>query len=260
MGGNTAHPKPALYQNFGKRRLPPRLTPPDPARTKGASQRVQPPARVKIVVIEDQVMMRGLIVRVCREHFPGEPVHDASDTRTGVDLCRRIQPDIVLLDLDLPDGDGLDLLAEIHRDSPQSKIIVVTSHSDEYAIHRSLEAGVAAFVDKCSQPIEVVSEAIAAVAAGRAYFSPVVVRAKNRLRDDPKAFTKLLSPREQEILRLLGEGLPNDQVAERVGVSPKTIHSYRRNIMVKLGIHSTPQLIRYAMEKGFTRLKAGSSA
>ena len=210
---------------------------------------------MKIVAIEDQVMMRGLIVRVCREHFPGETVREAADGRTGGALCREIQPDIVLLDLDLPDGDGLDLMSDIRGASPRSRIVVITSHSDDYAIHRCLEAGVAAFVDKCSQPIEVVSEAIAAVAGGRSYFSPVVVRAKARLRDDPKAFTKLLSGREQEILRLLGEGMANEQVAERVGVSPQTIHSYRRNIMVKLGIHSTPQLIRYAVEKGFTRLR-----
>jgi DNA-binding NarL/FixJ family response regulator len=214
---------------------------------------------LKIVAIEDQVMMRGLIVRVCREHFPGKTVREAADYRTGRALCRQIQPDIVLLDLDLPDGDGLDLMVELRELSPGSKIVVITSHSDDYAIHRCLESGVAAFVDKCSQPIDVVSEAIAAVAAGRPFYSPVVVRAKARLRDDPKAFTKLLSPREQEILRLLGEGLPNDDVATRVGVSPQTIHSYRRNIMVKLGVHSTPQLIRYALDKGFTRLRPHSA-
>jgi DNA-binding NarL/FixJ family response regulator len=214
---------------------------------------------VKIVAIEDQVMMRGLIVRVCREHFPGETVREAADGKAGRELCRQIRPDIVLLDLDLPDGDGLDLLTDIREAAPHSKVIVITSHSDAYAIHRSLEAGVAAFVDKCSQPIEVVSEAISSVAAGRSYYSPVVTREKNRLRDDPKAFTKLLSPREQDILRLLGEGLSNEQVATRVGVSPQTIHSYRRNIMVKLGIHSTPQLIRYAVETGFTRLRPHSA-
>lgn len=204
-------------------------------------------------------MMRGLIVRVCREHFPGKTVREAADYRTGRELCRQVQPDIVLLDLDLPDGDGLDLMAEIRTSSPASKVVVITSHSDDYAIHRCLEEGVAAFVDKCSQPIDVVSEAIVAVAAGRTFFSPVVVRAKSRLRDDPKAFTKLLSAREQEILRLLGEGLANDEVAAKVGVTPATIHSYRRNIMVKLGIHSTPQLIRYAIEKGFTRLRPATT-
>ena len=199
--------------------------------------------------------MRGLIVRVCQQHFPGETVREAADVRTGAELCRRTKPDLVLLDLDLPDGDGLDLLGDIREASPKARVIVITSHSDDYAVHRSLEAGVSAFVDKCSQPIEVVGEAIAAVAAGRIYYSPVVASARMRLRDDPKAFNKLLSAREQEILRLLGEGLPNDDVAQRVNVSPQTIHSYRRNIMVKLGIHSTPQLIRYAVEKGFTRLR-----
>jgi DNA-binding NarL/FixJ family response regulator len=241
-------PKPGVYQNFGN----------------GSGLRVRDRTpisnSVKIVAIEDQVMMRGLIVRVCREYFPGETVREAADGRAGRELCRQLKPDLVLLDLDLPDGDGLDLLADIRDAAPHSKVIVITSHSDEFAIHRSLEAGVAAFVDKCSQPIEVVGEAIAAVAAGRSFYSPVVVRAKARLRDDPKAFTKLLSPREQEILRLLGEGLPNEEVAQRAGVSPQTIHSYRRNIMVKLGIHSTPQLIRYAVEKGFARLRAANPA
>lgn len=214
---------------------------------------------VNIVVVEDQVMMRGLIVRVCRDHFPGALVSEAADVRTGRRLCREQAVDLLLLDLDLPDGDGLDFLAEAGGGSPRTRIIVITSHSDDYAIHRCLEAGVAAFVDKCSQPIEVVGEALAAVAAGRNYYSPVVQGVRTRMRMDPKAFNKLLSAREQEILRLLGEGFTNDEVAEKAGVSPQTIHSYRRNIMVKLGIHSTPQLIRYAVEKGFTRLRSHSS-
>ncbi len=200
-------------------------------------------------------MMRGLIARVCRDQFAGAAVEEAPDAQRGLALCRKLQPDLVLLDLDLPDGDGLDRVAEIRREAPKAKVIVVTSHSDDYAIYRSLERDVAAFVDKCAQPIEAVGEALAAVAAGRTFFSPVVGRAKARLRSDPQSFHKLLSPREQEILRLLGEGLSNDEVAGRAGISPQTIHSYRRNIMAKLGIHSTPELIHYAMEKGFTRLR-----
>jgi DNA-binding NarL/FixJ family response regulator len=211
---------------------------------------------LKIVIIEDQVMMRGLIARVCRDYFADVSLEEAADGAKGLGLCRQLQPDLVLLDLDLPDGDGLDRVAEIHRLAPRAKIIVITSHSDQYAIYRSLEKGVAAFVDKCAQPIEAVGEAIAAVADGRTFFSPVVGRARAQLRNDPQAFHKLLSTREQEILRLLGEGLSNDEVAKRVEVAAQTIHSYRRNIMAKLGIHSTPQLIRYAVEKGFTRLRS----
>ena len=214
------------------------------------------PDRMTIVVIEDQIMMRGLIVRVCREHFACKRIAEAASGADGLKRCREVQPDLVLLDLDLPDGDGLDRVSEIRKISPGAKIVVVTSHSDDYAIQRSLDANVAAFVDKCAQPIEAVSEAIAAVAAGRTFYSPVVARAKARLRADPRAFTKILSPREQEILRLLGQGLGNDEVAAHFTVSPQTIHSYRRNIMAKLGIHSTPELIRYAVEKGFTRLRA----
>jgi DNA-binding NarL/FixJ family response regulator len=215
---------------------------------------------MKLVVIEDQVMVRDLIVQLCREHFPAAEVAHANDGRTGIALCDRLKPQIALLDLDLPDGDGLDRIGEIRAHSPGTKIIVITSHSDDYAIHRSLEANVAAFVDKCSLPIEAVGDAIAEVAAGRTFFSPVVQRAKTRLVRDPHAFTKLLSLREQEVLRLLGEGFRNETVAERLNVSPKTILSYRRNIMMKLGVHSTPELIRYAFKKGFTRLRQEDGA
>lgn len=222
---------------------------------RGARARRRFALKMNVVVIEDQVMVRGLIARVCQERFSCERLAEAADGRTGVALCQQLQPELVLLDLDLPDGDGLDRMPEIRRVAPHARIVVITSHSDEFSIHRSLEAGVAGFVDKCAHPIEAVSEAIRAVESGRRFFSPVVGRARAQLRDDPKAFTKLLSAREQEVLRLLGEGLSNDEVAAHVGVSPQTVHSYRRNIMSKLGIHSTPHLIRYAVQKGFTRLR-----
>lgn len=200
-------------------------------------------------------MVRELMVQICRGSFPKAEVFAAADGKSGLERCRNLRPDIVLLDLDLPDCDGLDLVAAIRGLHPGVRIVVVTSHSDDYAIHRSLEAHVAAFVDKCSQPIEAVGDAISEVAAGRVYYSPVVARAKARLSRDPQAFTKLLSVREQEVLRLLGEGFHNDVVAERLAVSPKTVLTHRRNIMSKLGVHSTPELIRYAFRKGFTRLR-----
>lgn len=219
-----------------------------------------PPASLRLLVIEDQVMVRNLVAQLCREQFTGAEVAEAGDGRSGVELCGRLRPDIVLLDLDLPDGDGLDRLAEIRQRAPSARIVVITSHSDDYAIHRSLEANVAAFVDKCSQPIEAVGDAISEVAAGRTFHSPTVARAWARMRRDPHAFTKVLSLREQEVLRLLGEGFHNDTVAERLGVSPKTILTHRRNIMAKLGVHSTPELIRYAFKKGFTRLRQDEPA
>lgn len=215
---------------------------------------------MRLLVIEDQVMVRDFVAQLCREQFAGAEVAEASDGRTGIEMCGQLRPHIVLLDLDLPDGDGLDRIPEIRQRAPGVKIIVITSHSDDYAIHRSLEAGVAAFVDKCSQPIEAVGDAISEVAAGRTFHSPTVARTWARLRRDPHAFTKLLSLREQEVLRLLGEGFHNDTVAERLGVSPKTILTHRRNIMAKLGVHSTPELIRYAFKKGFTRLRQDEPA
>jgi two-component system response regulator NreC len=210
---------------------------------------------VRIVVIEDQAMVRGLLVRVCRQHPKCGDVMEASDGEEGVRLARRHAPDVVLLDLELPDGDGLDRLDELRKAAPGAKVIVVTSHNGEYVIHRAIQEGVAAFVDKCGQSSDVVTEAIDAVLRGRTFYSPVVAKARARMREDPNAFTKLLSDREQRVLCLLGAGLSNEQVAERLGVSAGTVHAYRRNIMFKLGIHSTPALIHYALEKGFTFLR-----
>ena len=91
--------------------------------------------------------------------------------------------------------------------------------------------------------------------AGRRYLSSAVQRLRANLRADPAAFDKILSDREQAVLRLVGEGLDNDAVAARLKISPSTAKNHRLNIMAKLDLHSTPQLIRYAIEKGFTRLR-----
>ncbi len=206
------------------------------------------------------MMVRDMIVGLCRRKFPSAHVLEAPNGAAGVAHCRQSPPDIVLLDLDLPDGDGMDRVEAIRALAPEAKIIIVTSHSDEFSIYRSLQLNVSAFVDKCAQPMTIVRQAISAVAAGRTYYSPVVSRVLERLRADPVAFTKLLSRRELEILRFLGEGLENDVIARHFGVSPLTIHTYRRNIMCKLGVHSASELIRYSVEKGFSRLRSTTRA
>lgn len=213
---------------------------------------------MKIVVIEDQAMVRGLVVRACHEAYPCEIIGEASDCRSGVDLCRQLVPDLVLLDLDLPDGDGLDFTGEIRRAAPSARIMVLSSHTDSYSLHRIYRAGVHGFVDKNEQTPEVLCAAMRQIMAGGAFFSEVVERNNAQLRADPKAFTKVLTEREQDLLRHFGQGLTNEQIAARVGLNAFTVRNHRRNIMGKLGIHSTPELIHYAIEKGFTRIRVGS--
>ena len=208
---------------------------------------------MKIVIIEDHQLVRDMLVLACGNVEPGAEVGGASTCAEGLALCQRQQPDIVFLDLVLPDGDGLDWVGKIFAAAPRSRIIALTSHADEFTLHRAVRAKVHGFVDKNEQPLGLLREAIATVMAGRPYFSSVAQRVRATLRDDPVAFTKVLSDREQELLRYFGEGLSNEEVAGRVGLTEGTVKLHRRNIMGKLDVHSTPQLMRYALEKGFTR-------
>lgn len=210
---------------------------------------------MKIIVIEDHQLVRDMLIASCSSIVSGAVVSGASTGATGVALCSTMQPDLVFLDLVLPDSDGIDLVPTILSNVPSARIIALTSHSDEFTLHRALRANVHGFIDKNEQPLGLLAEAIATVMAGRPYFSSVVQRIRAALRHDPAAFNKVLSDREQELLRFFGEGLSNEEVADRVKLTPGTVKLHRRNIMGKLGVHSTPQLMRYALEKGFTRIR-----
>jgi DNA-binding NarL/FixJ family response regulator len=209
---------------------------------------------MKIVVVEDQGMIRAMIMHHCRERLKCEAVAEATSGEEAVRLCREVQPDLVLLDLGLPDGDGLGRVDAIRTAAPRCKIIILSSRTDAYSLARIHRATVSGFVDKNEPSPEVLTKAIETVMNGRTWFSVVVEQTRAALRADPKAFTKLLSDREQEILCLIGQGLTNEQIAEEVHISANTIRNHRRNIMGKVGIHSTAELIRYAQENGFVRI------
>ncbi|MEO6568307.1 MAG: response regulator transcription factor, partial [Opitutaceae bacterium] len=209
---------------------------------------------VKIVIVEDQMMIRDLLVLACQAAFARATVEQAADGAAALERCRAAPPELIILDLELPDGDGLNLMPELRRLAPSAKVIVLSSHTDEVTINRVMQTHVEGFVDKNSQPLEMLREAVQAVMNGRRYQSPVVRKVWEKLRDEPEAFTKILSDREQEILGMVGRGLTNSEIAERVDLRVVTVQNHRCNIMTKLGIHSTSHLIRYANEKGFTRL------
>jgi len=202
-------------------------------------------------------MVRELLVIACRQELPGAEVRTAGSARGALEECARVAPDLVLLDLVLPDGDGLALLPEIFARAPGARVIALSSHIDEVTLHRALGSRVHGIIDKNEQPIKVLGEAIGTVMGGGQYLSAAVQRLRASLRADPYAFDKILSEREQEALRLIGEGLSNEEVAAALKISANTAKNHRLNIMAKLGVHSTPQLIRYAIEKGFTRVHEG---
>jgi len=135
---------------------------------------------------------------------------------------------------------------------------VLSAHTEPYILHRVRTAGVEGFFDKNEQTPETLLVALRTIMEGRDYFSASVESAMAKNRNDPGSFAKVLSEREQELLRLLGLGLTDQVIAGKFKLSELTVRNHRRNIMAKIGVHSTPEMIRYALEQGFTRVKPRS--
>jgi two-component system response regulator NreC len=214
---------------------------------------------MKIAVIEDHTLIRDMLMVMCRQAVRGAVVVGAKDAAAGLELCRVEKPDLVFLDLALPDRDGLDLLGDLVAACPDCKVIALSGYTDEFTLHRALRSNVHGFLDKNEQPLEALGEAIETVMSGRRYLSSVAQRVRATLRDDPAAFDKVLSDWEQQLLGFFGRAWSNDEIARQSNLSAVTVRNHRCNIMAKLGIHSTPELINYAIEKGFTRVRMDRS-
>ena len=197
--------------------------------------------------------MRDLLLKACRDAIPGSVVSGARNAGACLATCGAIQPDVIILDLGLPDRDGLDLLNDLLAQCPNTKVIGISGYTDEFTLHRALHSKLHGFVDKNEQTVEELTEAIRTVLKGERYLSAVVHEANLSMRNDPLSFDKILSGREQAMLGLFGRGLTNEEVAGRVGLSELTVRNHRCRLMAKLNLRTSPELIRYALEKGFSR-------
>lgn len=201
--------------------------------------------------------MRDLLLRACRETMPGSVITGAPDAVSALTLCRTEQPDLVILDLGLPDREGLDILDDLLASCPRCKVIGISGYNDEFTLHRALQSKLHGFVDKNENTIDQLTAAVRAVMGGERYLSPAARRARVSLRNDPSAFNKILTSREQELLRMFGRGLSNEMIAREMSLSELTVRNHRNRIMTKLGLRTSTDLIGYALAKGFSRSSRG---
>jgi len=211
---------------------------------------------MRTLIVEDQRMFRDLLAKMCEAHFSHQKVVAVGTGGSGAEAMRSSPFDLLILDIDLPDRDGFSLAEEAATLREPPRVLGMSGHCDEFMVHRIMNSSMHGFIDKTDQSVETLAAAIKTVCAGRFYFSDVVHRTRVALRNDPRAFPKLLSDRECEMLALLGQGMTNDQAAERLGITATTVQWHRKQLMRKLDIHSTVDLVVYAVEKGFTRLGA----
>ncbi|MDO8543892.1 MAG: response regulator transcription factor [Opitutaceae bacterium] len=210
-----------------------------------------PSGPVTVFHIEDDPFCSDVIARLLSKWPEILYLGSAASGREGLAQCRKMRPQIVLLDLGLPDGDGLRLAHELRWIDHPPRLLVFSARHDEATLARLRPSGVAGLIWKAPDVAHALRRAFAALAAGREFFPPDVLAALRQFTSSPNAFFKILSNRELNLIPLLGEGLSDAQIAEKIGVGEATVHSHRQSILRKLSLHRTPDLMRWALEKDF---------
>jgi two-component system, NarL family, response regulator NreC len=181
-----------------------------------------------------------------------EIVGEACDGRQAVEMVKQLRPDVLLMDVSMPDMNGFDATHRVHEFDPTVKVLILTMHDEEELVARCLEAGAAGYVMKDAPSSELLS-AIETVQKGERYLSPVVLKkvvdgyVKNA--NVPQSSYGRLSPREREVLKLLAEGLSVKEIATRLNLSVKTVDVHKTNLMKKIDVHDRTELIKYAIRQ-----------
>lgn len=170
-------------------------------------------------------------------------------------LCKVEEIDLVLLDMDLPDGEGIGFVEAQMQRRPTTRILVLTAHLENYPVLRLKRSGVMGVLDKGETSGEELRRAFESIDSWRTYYSDRVERTFRSLVREATAFYKTLSPREEEIMKYFGRGLSNEWIAHHLGLSVATIQGHRRNVMAKVGVRCTPELIIWAIRNGFVLRK-----
>jgi two-component system response regulator NreC len=210
---------------------------------------------IRILLADDHTVMRkGL--RLLLERQPNlEVIGEAADGRQAVDFAEVHHPEVIVMDIAMPQLNGVEATRQIVNRNPSTAVVILSMHSDESYVIRSLKAGARAYLLKDSAESDLIS-AIAAITAGKSFFSPAVRRLlkedymHNLAEVGAEDSYELLTNREREVLQMVAEGMSNKEVASALNLSLYTVETHRTHILQKLNLHSVPELILYAVRKG----------
>lgn len=209
----------------------------------------------RILIADDHAIMRSGLRMILEKQPDFEVVGDAPDGRAAVQMTASLTPDVVVMDIAMPNLNGIDATRQIAAEHPQTAVVVLSMNSDEAYIMRALKAGAKAYLLKDSADADLI-QAVRAVREGKSFFSPTVSRTLledyvRNLRDrGVEDSYDLLSAREREILQLIAEGKANKEIAAILNLSLHTVETHRARILQKLNLHTVPELILYAVRKG----------
>lgn len=211
--------------------------------------------QTRILLADDHTIMRKGLRLLLERQAGFEVIGEAADGRETVEMTDTLRPDVVVLDIAMPNLNGIEAARQIALKLPAPAVVILSMHSDESYVLRALKAGARAYLLKDSAESDLIG-AIKAVTEGKAFFSPAISktladeyvhRLQQRGVDDSY---ELLTTREREILQLVAEGKSNKDIANLLSLSLYTVETHRGNIMQKLNLHSVPELILYAVRKG----------
>jgi two-component system response regulator NreC len=218
-------------------------------------------SKLRILIADDH----GLVRRGAREVLNSQDgwtvVGEATNGRQAIQRAEELKPDVAVVDIGMPDIDGIETTRQIRTAVPEVKVLVLTMHESGHMVRRALDAGASGYLLK-SDLTRRLPEAVKAIAEGKRFLTPKVseivlegfLKTKDQVQDEERAGART-TPREIEIIRFLAEGKANKEIAELLGIAVRTVETHRSKIMSKLDIHSVAGLVHYALRHEITSVK-----
>jgi len=207
---------------------------------------------LRILIADDHELVRRGVLGVLHSRHGWRVVGEAANGREAVEKTIKLKPDVAILDISMPELDGVEAVSQIREAVPETKVLVLTMHESDQLVKRALDAGAHGYVLK-SDLTDSLPKAVKAIAEGKRFLAPKVSEIvlegflKTRSQQGGRAGTRP-TPRETEIIRLLAEGRSNKEIAAQLGIAVRTVETHRAKIMLKLGLHSLAELIHYAIQ------------
>ncbi len=211
-------------------------------------------SRIRVLVVDDHAIVRDGLVSLLSRRKDIEVVGQASDGRQAVEQAVALSPDVILMDIAMPEMNGLEATVEIQKRCPDSRVLVLTQYESIEYVLPLLQAGAAGYLAKRARSDELVS-AIRHVFEEGAFLPPNVLHSvlKGMMQTDASGGASVLTEREKQVVRLVADGLSSREIAEQLCLSVKTVDTHRANILEKIGAHSSAELIKYAIREGIIR-------
>ncbi|MCX6135370.1 MAG: response regulator transcription factor [Ignavibacteriales bacterium] len=213
--------------------------------------------KITVIIADDHTLVRRGLVTLLSLNKDVEVIAEVGDGRVAIDMTMEMQPDVVMMDLSMPNLSGFEAIRQIKRKAPKVKILVLSAYDNEEYVLETIQSGADGYMLKDTSPGEL-NTALKTVSSGRPYYSPAIARIAEEAKTAAassfgargSSIADRLTEREREILQLIAESRSHQQIAEMLHISVRTVDTHRNNIIQKLGLHDTASLVTFAIKNG----------